>query len=65
MDQDHKTLLAILAVCTASTLDTVVKRQGAADDVLDAKQLAGALKLDMSHTGSRLQKGISGGCRRR
>ena len=49
MDQEQKTLLAILAVCTASTLDTVVKRHSTADDALDAKQLAGALKLDMSH----------------
>jgi ParB family transcriptional regulator, chromosome partitioning protein len=45
--KDQKTLLAILAVCAAATVDAVEKRHGAADRA-HARQLAGALKLDMA-----------------
>jgi ParB family chromosome partitioning protein len=50
MAKDQKTLLAILAVCAACTVDAVEKRRGADDaDVLEhAAQLAAALKLDMT-----------------
>jgi len=50
-DKDQKTLLAILAVCAASTVDTVEKRRGVTDHAPDsthAGQLAEALKLDMA-----------------
>jgi ParB family chromosome partitioning protein len=49
--KDQKTLLAILAVCAASTVDTVEKRRGMTDhapDATHARQLAEALKLDMA-----------------
>jgi ParB family chromosome partitioning protein len=51
MAKDQKTLLAILAVCAASTVDAVEKRRGATDHALDAthaQQLAEGLKLDMA-----------------
>lgn len=50
-DRDQKTLLAILAVCAASTVDAVERRRGAMDhapDAAHAGQLAEALKLDMT-----------------
>jgi hypothetical protein len=46
----QKTLLAILAVCEACTVDAPEKRRGAAERlpaVIHAGQLADALKLDM------------------
>ncbi len=49
--RDQKTLLEILAVCAASTLDAVQKRRGVierAPDSAHAGQLADALKLDMA-----------------
>jgi ParB family chromosome partitioning protein len=49
--KDQKTLLAILAVCAASTVDTVEKRRGVAErgpDTAHAGKLAAALKLDMT-----------------
>jgi ParB family chromosome partitioning protein len=49
--KDQKTLLAILAVCAASTVDTVEKRRGVTDrgpDTAHAGKLAAALKLDMA-----------------
>jgi ParB family transcriptional regulator, chromosome partitioning protein len=49
--KDQKTLLAILAVCAASTVDAVEKRRSAgerAPDADHATKLAGALKLDMA-----------------
>ena len=51
MGRDQKTLLAILAVCAACTVDAVEKRRGADRATgLDehAAQLAAALKLDMT-----------------
>ena len=50
LDQDQKTLLAVLAVC-AGHIDTVEKRRGAmepAPDAAHAGQLGKALKLDMA-----------------
>ena len=38
LDQDQKTLLSILAVCAAETVDSVEKRHGAADRAADAGQ---------------------------
>jgi ParB family chromosome partitioning protein len=49
--RDQKTLLAILAVCAAATVDTVEKRRGVTErepDAAHAGQLAAALKLDMA-----------------
>jgi ParB family transcriptional regulator, chromosome partitioning protein len=49
--QDQKTLLAILAVCAAHTVDTVEKKRGsyeAPSDMRHAGQLGQALKLDMA-----------------
>lgn len=49
--KDQKTLLAILAVCAAFTVDTVEKRRGSmerAPDAAHAAELAKALKLDMA-----------------
>ena len=52
LDQDQKTLLAILAVCAACTVDAVEKknayREGRAA-LAHAGELAQALKLDMTH----------------
>jgi ParB family chromosome partitioning protein len=48
LGQDQKSLLAILAVCAASSVDAVVKRHGAADHAAHAGELAEALKLDMA-----------------
>jgi ParB family chromosome partitioning protein len=49
--KDEKTLLAILAVCAACTVDSVVKRRSAterAPDAAHAGQLVEALKLNMA-----------------
>ena len=49
--QDQKTLLAVLAVCAAHTVDAVEKRRGRmerAPDAAHAAQLGKALKLDMA-----------------
>jgi len=51
LDKEQKTLLAILAVCVACTVDTVEKRRGVMDrapSAAHAGQLAKALKLDMA-----------------
>ena len=51
LEQDQKTLLAVLAVCAAHTVDAVAKRRGATDhapDAAHAGQLGQALKLDMA-----------------
>jgi len=50
MAKDQKSLLAILAVCAACTVDAVEKRRGAdrATGLDHAAQLAAALKLDMT-----------------
>jgi ParB family transcriptional regulator, chromosome partitioning protein len=48
IEKDQKTLLSILAVCVASTVDAVVKRHGAADHAAHAAELAEAVKLDMT-----------------
>jgi ParB family chromosome partitioning protein len=48
MAKDQKALLAILAVCAASTVDAVEKRRGADHGLEHAAQLAAALKLDMT-----------------
>jgi ParB family chromosome partitioning protein len=48
--QDQKALLAILAICAATTVDTVEKKRGAAERApasAHAVQLGQALKLDM------------------
>jgi ParB family chromosome partitioning protein len=51
LDQDQKTLLAVLAVCAACTVDAVEKKHGYGESgtALDhAGELAQALKLDMA-----------------
>jgi ParB family transcriptional regulator, chromosome partitioning protein len=51
LDQDQKTLLAVLAVCAGHTVDTVEKRRGVmehAPDTAPVAQLGEALKLDMA-----------------
>ena len=48
LDQDQKTLLSILAVCAARTIDAVEKRHGAMDHAPHATGLAEALRLDMT-----------------
>lgn len=48
LGRDQKALLAILAVCAASTVDAVVKRHGTADHAAHAAELAEAVKLDMT-----------------
>jgi len=51
IDQDQKTLLAILAVCAGHTVDTVEKKRGsfeAPPSMRHAGQLGEALKLDMA-----------------
>ena len=51
LQQDQKALLAILAVCAATTVDAVEKRRGVAErgpDLAHAAQLGQALKLDMA-----------------
>jgi ParB family chromosome partitioning protein len=50
LGKEQKTLLAILAVCAACTVDTVQKRRGVMErgpDAAHAGQLGEALKLDM------------------
>jgi ParB family transcriptional regulator, chromosome partitioning protein len=48
IEKDQKSLLSILAVCAAATVDAVVKRHGAADHAAHADELAEAVKLDMT-----------------
>ena len=51
LQQDQKALLAILAVCAATTVDAVEKKRGMAEhgpDLAHAAQLGQALKLDMA-----------------
>jgi ParB family transcriptional regulator, chromosome partitioning protein len=51
LDQDQKTLLAVLAVCAGHTVDTVEKRRSVmehAPDTAHVGQLGEALKLDMA-----------------
>jgi len=51
IDQDQKTLLAILAVCAGHTIDAVEKKHGsfeAPPSTQHARELAAALKLDMA-----------------
>ena len=51
IEQDQKALLAILAICAATTVDAVEKKRGAAERApasAHAAQLGQALKLDMA-----------------
>ena len=51
IEQDQKTLLALLAICAGHTVDTVEKKRGsfeASPSMCHAGQLAQALKLDMA-----------------
>jgi len=47
LDQDHKTVMALLALCAAHSIDAVQTKQAPAMSG-HAEQLAGALKLDMA-----------------
>ena len=59
IEKDQKTLLSILAVCAASTVDAVVKRHGAADHAAHAAELAEAVKLDMTQYWQATAEGYS------
>src|SRR5260370_3878392 len=63
IEQDQKTLLAILAVCAGHTVDAVEKKHGsheASPSLRHADELAAALKLDMAEYWQPSVKGYFG-----
>ncbi len=47
-EQDQRTVLALLAICAGHTVDTVESKRDPGSPTRHARQLAGALKLDMA-----------------